>query len=182
MTLDFSKTACFTGHRPNVFVNSNNFKDYNQAEFNVKKLLLKAIVSAHEELQIVNFISGGAVGVDQWAAECVLDLKSKYPEFKLIIARPFPSQHIRWPIHVQDEYFSLLQNADDIITVSEDPYAAWKMHVRNEYMVNNSQLVIAVKYPEVTSGGTSACLQYAIRKNRTIWEINPRTEIINCIY
>ena len=182
MTLDISKTACFTGHRPNVFVDNNKFKDYNEAEFNIKKLLTKSIIAAHTELHIINFISGGAVGVDQWAVECVLELKNEYPQFKLIIARPFPSQHIRWPIHVQDEYHEILKKADEVVSVSEDPYAAWKMHVRNEYMVNNSQLVIAVKYPEVTSGGTSACLQYAIRKTRTIWEINPRTEVINYIY
>lgn len=181
MTLDLSKTACFTGHRPNVFLTQDSFKDLVHVQYKIKLLLTNAILS-HISFGVVNFISGGAVGVDQWAAECVLDLKTTHAELKLIIAKPFPSQHIRWPIHVQNEFHELVNKADEVINVSDDPYAPWKMHVRNEYMVNHSEYLIAVKYTDIVSGGTASCLQYAIRKDRKICVIDPREESISYSY
>lgn len=181
MDLDITKTTCFTGHRPNVFLTQGNYRDLTQVQTKIKSLLTNAIL-AHISYGVVNFISGGAVGVDQWAAECILNLKKIHSELKLIIAKPFPSQHIRWPAHVQNEFHCLLNQADEVINVSDDPYAPWKMHVRNEYMVNHSEYLIAVKYTDIVSGGTASCLQYAIRKDRKICTIDPREENISYNY
>jgi uncharacterized phage-like protein YoqJ len=46
-------------------------------------------------------------------------------------------------------YEKILQKADRIIETSDDPYAAWKLQKRNEWMVDNSGAIIAV--PSVLS-------------------------------
>lgn len=91
---------CFTGHRPKKLggYERNPISDY------VKMALSDAIERAIKR-RIETFISGGALGVDQWAAEIVLDIKARqikksydrFSEIKLIIAQPFPSQSARWP-------------------------------------------------------------------------------------
>ena len=59
--------------------------------------LTKTIRDCNESYGINTFISGGALGVDQWAAEAVVLLREEHPDIKLIIARPFPSQADKWP-------------------------------------------------------------------------------------
>ena len=106
---------------------------------------------------VVTFISGGALGVDQWAAEIVIEVRSerqkrspqKIGGIQLVIARPFPSQPNRWPMEARRHYEKILQKADRIIETSDDPYAAWKLQKRNEWMVDNSGAIIAV--PSVLS-------------------------------
>jgi uncharacterized phage-like protein YoqJ len=50
-------------------------------------------------------------------------------------------------------------------------YAPWKMMLRNKYMVNNCDVLLALW--NGTPGGTQKCVAYAESVNRTIWKINP---------
>lgn len=52
-------------------------------------------------------------------------------------------------------------------------YKPYLMQVRNEYMVNLTEKVIAVW--DGTSGGTANCVEYAKKKNKEIIMINPST-------
>ena len=84
------------------------------------------------------FISGGALGMDQWAAEIVIKVRDErrkrsatgYGAIKLIIARPFPTQSNRWPMDARRHYEKILKKADRIIETDDDPYAAWKLQKR----------------------------------------------------
>ena len=95
--------------------------------------------------------------MDQWAVEIVIEVRSerqkrspqKIGGIQLVIARPFPSQPNRWPMEARRHYEKILQKADRIIETSDDPYAAWKLQKRNEWMVDNSGAIIAV--PSVLS-------------------------------
>ena len=68
------------------------------------------------------FLSGGALGVDQWAADIVLDLKAeelkksygRHCNIKLIVAQPFPSQSAKWPQEVRRRYEKILQKAIEV--------------------------------------------------------------------
>lgn len=177
---DKAKTACFTGHRIAAFqylgMSASNVK------LQMCMLLEKAIIEAYEK-GYRNFISGGAIGVDQWAMEVLIYLKTKfeYSDIKLIVARPFPSQACKWPIFGQEEYLKLCEGADEIIDVSEDPYQVWKMHQRNAWMVDHSSLLIAVKFENVTSGGTASCFGYARKQGLNIVHIDPETNTLNLI-
>ena len=88
------KTACFTGHRPEKL---GGYDESNPIADSVKESLKYVIEKLILEHNVTRFISGGALGVDQWAAEIVLELKTKHLGLILIIARPFPSQDFIWP-------------------------------------------------------------------------------------
>jgi uncharacterized phage-like protein YoqJ len=171
MHIDPEYSVCFTGHRP-AALQELGFTE-RDVEFNIKELLRTAILTMYHTYNIRTFITGGALGVDQWAAEEVHDIRETFSDIKSIIARPFPSQHIKWPPHIQKKFHQLCEAADDIVDVNPDPYAAWKMHARNAWMVNNSSFVIAVHIDGKNTGGTYACLQYAERKNVRIYYIDP---------
>ena len=166
---DPQTTACFTGHRPQKL---SGFDENNPVAIRVKALL-KLEVEKLIKLGYINFISGGALGVDTWAAQIVLELKTQFTQIKLIIAKPFPSQDSMWLKKSRDDFKELCQRADQIVEVSQDPYTAWKMQVRNEYMIDNSSTVIAVW--DGSSGGTGNAVNYARKKNKNIIIIHPKS-------
>ena len=58
-----------------------------------------------------------------------------------------------------------MKNADKV-TVLSDNYTPWCMHVRNRYMVDECDRLIALSYGK--SGGTEQTIDYAKTKNKEI--------------
>jgi len=166
--------AC-TGHR---FVKNEEFSNLQEGdiEYNIRRMLRDAIDVAHRRYGKNIFISGGATGTDQWFALEVLKLKELVDDVMLIIAKPFPSQDIRWPLAIREKFHWLCSQADLIVDVNPDPYAAWKMHARNAWMVDHSSMLIAMHCDGVDVGGTAACLSYAHKKRAFIYEIDPANQ------
>ena len=77
--------VCFTGHRPYKL---------GMPENTVKELLKNEIMQSIED-GFTTFITGMAQGVDIWAAEIVLRLRSTY-DIKLICACPFDGFDNTW--------------------------------------------------------------------------------------
>jgi len=167
-------TLCFTGHRPKQLggysgVNANRIKTE-------LLLLLTTLVARASTGGYGTFISGGALGTDQIAMEAVLAVRNtvQHSHIKLVVMRPFPNMHAKWPEFSQVWFFKLLKMADEVIDCYEDPYAPYKMFGRNRAMVDKSRSVIAV-WDGMEKGGTWNCLQYAMEKGRHIYHINPTT-------
>lgn len=160
-----NKVACFTGHR---FVGSNPLS----AEVLWIKTSLEDKVFDAYNYGYTTFISGGALGVDTWGAEAVLSYKDILPDIRLVIARPFVGQETRWRKEDRDKYTKILDMADEVVTINGGSYEAWKMLSRNKWMVNNSELVIAV-FNGVNKGGTYHCISYARKLKKPIYIINP---------
>lgn len=158
---------CFTGHRPNKLggYQPNSLQDWIRKEL---KIIIQRAIDKGER----DFMSGMALGVDQWAAEIVLYLGGV-----LHCALPFPSQSSVWPTESKKHYYELLdyavQSGGLIYKVSSDPYSAEKMQARNEFMVDRSSHVIAVW--DDGRGGTGNCVRYAQQLKRPIYQINPKT-------
>ena len=53
-------------------------------------------------------------------------------------------------------------------------YSVFKMQLRNEWMVDHCDKLIAIFNQDETSGGTFNCVQYARSKNKDIIFINPK--------
>jgi len=140
-----SKNAVsFTGHRPERLGGYDSKHPKNQK---VIEFLRKAIAKARDD-GFEEFISGGALGVDQWAAEVVLELG-----LKLVIALPFAKYGENWPVESQAHLAFLKSKASKVEIVCEGEYfengkaQTWKNHERNKWMMNNSELIIAVGLP-----------------------------------
>ena len=140
-----------TGHRPNKL---GGYSAY--ALDKLRAIAYKKI----EELKPEKVISGMALGWDTAVALATLQLG-----IPLVAAIPFAGQETKWFPESVRMYHRTLKRAE-VIYVSKGAYAAWKMQTRNEYMVNNSDVILAMY--DGSSGGTRNCIEYAKKQNKQI--------------
>jgi len=146
------RRVCFTGHRPEKLT---------RFEWLIKRDLEKQIRQAIADGLDV-FITGMARGVDIWAAEIVLKLRSKGMPIKLICACPYEGFEERWEANWQSRYREILNEADLVRYICPG-YSKSCFQIRNEWMVNHAARVIAVF--NNTPSGTMNTIEYAIRQN-----------------
>lgn len=151
--------VAFTGHRPDKLggydiPNPTYIKVYHQ------------INDALLDLKPEKVITGMALGVDQWAAVCAYRLKIPF-----LAAIPFEGQENAWPEESQKIFRLLRKLAAEEVIVSEGGYSPAKMQVRNEWMVDHCDKLIAVW--DGTDGGTANCVKYAKSISKDIYYINP---------
>ena len=143
--------CCFTGHRPDKM---------ELGEKEIKPLLEKAIDNA-----IINgyitFITGMAKGTDIWAAEIVLQKKKTNKDLHLICALPHPGLESRRST-IEELRFNIIIKKADIVKEVNSHYFTGCYQVRNEWMVDRSNLVIAVFNGQ--KSGTKNTVDYAKRK------------------
>uniref|UniRef100_A0AB39C751 DprA-like DNA processing chain A n=1 Tax=Bacillus phage KoopaTroopa TaxID=3234046 RepID=A0AB39C751_9CAUD len=167
MNIVFEKTLCFTGHRPDKLYGYNYKTEGNR----LLLLKLRSIIEMYINRRGINtFISGMALGIDIWSAQIILALKKKYPHIKLVCAIPCDEQWKKWKDQDIETWHKVVEQADYVHYVSEEPYTAWCMNARNRWMVDNSSYVIGVW--DGTTGGTYDCLKYAVKRDRSIMHLD----------
>lgn len=127
-----------------------------------KETLRKALKEVLLKENAGSVITGMAVGFDTLVAEVCIE--SGIP---FIAAVPCLGQERVWPKAVQEHYKTLLESADRIHITSSGGYAAWKMFVRNQWIVDNSSLMIAY-HDGSDKGGTASCVAYALKQKRKV--------------
>lgn len=151
--------VAFTGHRPNKL---GGYKTPNP----MSDFISTKIRDTLKTLNPTKVISGMALGTDQWAATIAWLLGIPF-----VAAVPFEGQETAWPEESQKFYRRLRERASEVVIVSSGGYSAKAMQVRNEWMVDNCDILIAVW--DGTKGGTYNCVKYAESKGKTIVRINP---------
>ena len=162
------KTVCFTGHRPQML--PFGFNEQNPKCIKMKQKIKTKICELIENEGVTNFISGMAIGVDMICAEIVLELKKEYTHITLECAIPCENQSDRWSEAYKQRYRSIISQCDKK-TVLQKEYTSSCMHQRNEYMINNSDIVIAVW--NGTKSGTGYTVEYARKNKKLIYVLNP---------
>jgi uncharacterized phage-like protein YoqJ len=132
---------------------------YNKICRETEKLLL--------ELKPDKCISGMCIGYDQYAANICIKLNIPF-----VAACPFKDQEKAWPEASKKIYHKLLSKAVEKVVVCEGDYAVEKMQIRNQYLVDNCDILIACS--DLTAGGSLNCINYAKSINREIIYINPK--------
>ncbi len=160
------KTVCFTGRRPQKLPWGYNEEDVRC--INLKEKLKVKIEEAVSE-GATHFISGMALGVDMWAAEIIIELKNAGIKVTLEAALPHKKQSAQWSARHRARYDEILKECDKITHVSEH-YSHYCMMKRNCYMVDSSDLVIAVT--DDFTGGSGKTALYARSKNVPVWIIS----------
>lgn len=151
------KTCCVTGHRDLPA----------GAEMKIRSELRREILVAIEN-GYTHFISGFASGADLMFAEIVVELKDRYP-ITLEAAIPHPGR-----MKTPDETFQRLIGCCDVVKIHSDHYFKGCYMVRNRYMVDASQRLIAV-YDGRETGGTAATVRYAMGKDVQIRIIDAKS-------
>lgn len=164
------KKCAFTGHRPQSL--PFGFNEMDERCITLKQTLRAEIIRQIEENGVTHFISGMAIGVDMYAAEIVLGLKSNYPGLTLESAIPCETQAAKWTEEQRDRYYDIAARCDKE-TLIQTQYTADCMHKRNRYMVDQADYIIAVW--DGRPSGTGKTVQYAQRQGKPIRVINPRT-------
>lgn len=138
--MQIGKTCCVTGHR--------GLAPYRlrQAEDALRTELVRAIGDG-----FTHFISGFAEGADLLFAQLVVEFRHQYP-LTLEAAIPYPAR-----LQNRDPRFQALLAQCDAVQVHSPQYFRGCFMIRNHYMVDHSQRVIAV-YDGRSGGGTAATI------------------------
>ncbi|MFP4336397.1 MAG: SLOG family protein [Halothece sp.] len=150
--------AFFTGHRA---INDR------QTKAGINQLIDIAL-----EQGVLHFFCGMAIGTDQLAAAILVN--RKLPWTAVI---PCADQAKLWSQKNQEKYKKLLTYANQIIVLYPQ-YSPGVMQSRNLYMIERSQLCLAI-YDGRDRGGTKTTINLAIARNLSVIAFNPKLEKIN---
>lgn len=140
--------CCFTGHRPEKLTVP---QDEIKAALETK--IREAIADGYQ-----TFVSGMARGVDLWAAEIVLRIKEEGWPGHLLCASPYRGFEAQWSEKWKRMYRRVMDSADLAGFVCAQ-YSPGCFQIRNEWMVNHSNRVIAVYNGRPS--GTRNTIRYA---------------------
>ena len=147
------KTCAFTGHRTLC-------EDFSPRKLKkeIKKLILAGVDT---------FYNGMAMGFDLIAAEKTLELKKKYPHIRLILCIPCYRQERSFSEKDKGRYAAICKKADEKVLLS-DGYYRGCMQVRNRYMVERADVLIAYCTKEEGGAAYTVRIFKKLRKNREI--------------
>ena len=122
-----------------------------------------------------DFMSGGALGFDQMAAEIVLSLREKYPWVRLVMVIPFDGQADKWSREQRGRWLEIIEASDKVIHISH-AYDKGVFFRRNHYLVENANLLLAAY--DGQPGGTAGTVAYAKRHGVRVVRIAPVKGVI----
>lgn len=154
-----------TGHRPNKL---GGYRD------DAYSRMLWVAEDVIKRIRPSFVITGMALGWDQACAVAARDLGIPF-----VAAIPFNGQEAKWPEESRLRYYNLMLSASDIVVVSTGGYSAAKMQMRNEWMVEHCDRVLALW--DGSRGGTANCVAYARKAGKPVencWDDWLRTEAV----
>ncbi|BAV39382.1 hypothetical protein BPT24_264 [Tenacibaculum phage pT24] len=153
-----SKVISGTGHRLDPYK-----KPYD------KRKAIDVTKSVLEELKPTKVISGMALGFDTHLALASLELG-----IPLECAMPYKDFGTRWSSNHQKIRDYILGESMKVTIVSDGLYHISKLQIRNEYLVNNCNTLLA--FFNGTNGGTKNCIEYAKKVDKEIINIFEKYE------
>lgn len=170
-----NNTACaITGHRPSRFKWKYNENDNGCTRL---KQRLKEQLAALYSQGIWRFCIGGALGVDLWTGELLLELKEQpeYSEIEVVLVLPFKSYDRDWDPKSKHRLSVLRQNSAEVIVVGTSENSPTDNYrLRNQYMVDHAGCLLAVyNNDRQLRSGTMQIVNYARRKGLPITLIHP---------
>lgn len=152
-----------TGHRPQN-CEIGNVKAFSEIQTAIMTDIAKWALST---LGAKHVITGGALGWDTALARAAYSLQIPYRVYV-----PFKGQESKWTAEQQTKYRAMLKHAARVEVLSEDGYSAVLMQRRNQAMVNDSELLLAL-WNGKREGGTWNCIHYAENMNcviQNVWQ------------
>lgn len=164
----------FTGHRPDKLGNWNH---NSPIALEVRAWLRKQIVQRINKYNTITFITGGALGVDNWAFDIIDEYRRANAQvanrINNVLILPCVNHYSPWNRVDQDIMLERINyRATHVYYSDANKYkGSWQMQKRNKSMVDKATGVIAVW--DESEGGTANCVNYAIEKKVPILGYNP---------
>jgi uncharacterized phage-like protein YoqJ len=139
--------------------------------------LRKQIVQRINKYNTITFITGGALGVDNWAFDIIHDYRKSNPKvaerINNVLILPCIEHYATWSQVEKNSMVARINHyATHVYYSDTNRYkGGWQMQKRNMSMVDKSTGVIAVW--DESEGGTANCVNYAIEKKVPILGYNP---------
>lgn len=173
------KVCAITGHRPTRF--KWKYRENNTGCKRLKKRLHDQFALLYEQ-GVRRFYMGGALGVDMWSGEILLQMKNQleYKDMELIAVLPFEGYNEGWDVESKKRLQFLIRHSAESIVVgqkAQTPAVCYKL--RNYYMVDHADCLLAV-YDNDRSirSGTGMTVNYARKKGLNIILIHPDTGVV----
>lgn len=170
-TIRREKTICVTGHRTKLITPYMNDSENLDATYSAVKAMLSRYIDLIIKAGYENLLSGLAEGIDLWSAEHIINSQKKGTNCSLIGVMPFLKhadsfgEDNKKKLVEIEESASLLITTNDNISVkygkigeNRDPDL---YRTRNNFMVDNSSLVLAFLDDGVFRSGTAQTVHYA---------------------
>ena len=129
------------------------------------------------EKGVRRFYVGGALGVDMWAGEQLLNLKEQpgYEEIEIMIVLPFEGHDGGWDERSRKRMRILKQRCTECLVIGKNN--SQKNYIkRNCFMVDHSDYMVAVYDNERSlESGTMQAVDYAEQRGLYIVLIHPDT-------
>lgn len=106
--------------------------------------------------------TGMALGFDRYIAEVCYENGIPF-----VACIPFEGQEAMWHEADKQRYRTLLDAAQKVMYVCVGGYANWKYLKRNEYIVDNTDMMLAY-WDSKPSGGTYHCISYAKTRGKKV--------------
>jgi uncharacterized phage-like protein YoqJ len=160
------QSSLIQGSRPIVTCTGHKPKKLAPAPECYSSQFLKSLTKlAEKHLKKLNpymVISGMALGWDTAVAQAAIKLN-----IPLIAAIPFAGQERSWTARAQERYKKLLNLTEQVVIVNDDGYSREKMMSRNHWMLDRSNLILAL-WNGSSQGGTAEAIAYAKSTNSKI--------------
>mgnify|MGYP000784452169 FL=1 len=123
------------------------------------------------------FYVGGALGVDLWAGEILLEMRrqEEYQELEIVLVYPFPGHDERWDLKSRERLRHLKENCDQFVMGSKI-VGAQGYRERTAYMVEHADCLVTVCDDETAGpSGVEAVFRMAKVQKIVVVQICPKT-------
>ncbi len=153
------QTVCFTGHRPQKFLDTPLHSP--EVTLNSIKSLLTLLIADTYEQGTRFFITGMAKGIDLWAGEILLYMQQFLPDLHIIAAVPHADHETGFYGEEAKLLYRIGNAADAVICISQTP-SKYCFLKRNDYMLRYAETLLAVQH--TNEGGTAYTMEKAKKK------------------
>ncbi|MDQ0299264.1 putative phage-like protein YoqJ [Salibacterium salarium] len=166
------KVLAVTGYKPQEL----GIFDPNAKEISYIKATLKSKIYGLLENGLEWIVISGQPGVEQWAAEVVIDLKMEWSQLRLAVLPPFLHQDSIWPDHAKERYQRIIQSADYCEAISKKEYDnPGQLRAKNDFIIMKTDALLLL-YTEEQEGTPKYYLEAAERRSQQgypVYRITP---------
>ncbi|MFC4617715.1 DUF1273 domain-containing protein [Camelliibacillus cellulosilyticus] len=156
------ETLAVTGYKPHE---CGIFTEKHPGVAIIKEALKRRMIGFIEE-GVQWFITSGALGVEIWASETVIELKQDYPNIRLAILTPYLNQELRWKAPLQEKYHAVIAAADYVASITKRPYESpAQLRLKNDFIVRKTDALLMV-YDDEQPGSPIYYLEAAKNKQK----------------
>lgn len=156
--------AALTGHRPEAF-------RPDEAQW-VRQVLPRVLDRLQQEYACTTAISGFSRGADMWWA-CAAESTGA----ALWAYLPTLEQGNRWGGPDQQEWERLRVRAERTVVVGQG-YDVRYLYARNELMLRDADVLVAVHLPRAKTGGAASVVRMAVARGVRIIRVNPEARTV----